>query len=409
MTNNDKSLRTQFPIFSGQNKQYPFAYLDSANTTQKPRVVVERMSQYMLQQNANVQRGAYHLSAQASEFFEESRQKVASFIGAASAREVIFTRGTTDSFNLLSSSFSETLEAGDTILVSVLEHHSNFVPWQLAAQRHGLKLVFAPISKDADIDEQALFALIEKERPKLVSLVHLSNAFGSHLDCRKIAQFAHDHGALLALDCAQSIAHQPIDVAQLGADFVAFSGHKLYGPTGIGVLWGREALLERLPPYQGGGGMIGLVSVEGTSWAALPQRLEAGTPAIAEVIGLGAAIDFVRSIGFEEIERREREIFDYAWEKLTALPRLTAYGPRHVGRKQSSIISFSVADIHPHDLATVLDSRNVQLRAGHHCAMPALHFLGLPATARISFALYSEREDIDQLVSGIEAAQEIFV
>jgi cysteine desulfurase/selenocysteine lyase len=408
MTNNDKSLRQHFPIFAGQNKHYPFAYLDSANTTQKPQIVVDRISQYMLQENANVQRGAYQLSAQASEFFEDARQKVATFIGATSTREVIFTRGTTDSFNLLSSSFAETLEAGDVVLVSVLEHHSNFVPWQLAAQRHGLKLVFAPITKDAEIDEQALFALIEKERPKLVSLIHISNAFGSSLDCAKIAQFAHDHGALLALDCAQSIAHQPIDVANLGADFIAFSGHKLYGPTGIGVLWGREALLERLPPYQGGGGMIGLVSIEGTSWAALPQRLEAGTPAIAEVIGLGAAIDFVNSIGFEEIERRERKIFEYAWEKLIAIPALTAYGPKHIGHTQSSIISFSVADLHPHDLATVLDSHNVQLRAGHHCAMPALHFLGLPATARISFALYSELEDVDQLVAGIEAAKEIF-
>jgi cysteine desulfurase/selenocysteine lyase len=401
-------IRDQFPIFSNHEGGQPLAYLDSAATTQKPRSVIQRMQQFYERENANVQRGAYQLSAHASELYEGAREKVARFLGARESAEVIFTRGTTDSFNLLSQTLGEGWGERDVVVVSTLEHHSNFVPWQLLGMRRGVQIKFAPITPSAEIDIEKLIALIRQHRPRLVTLTHLSNAFGSLLDVSKVVSAAREFGALVALDCAQSVAHMPIQVQALGVDFIAFSGHKLYGPTGIGVLWGKRAILDSLPPYQGGGGMIGWVSTEGTTWAAVPNRFEAGTPPIAESVGLSAAIDFLTGIGFQQIEAHEAEIFDYAFDRLRRLEGVTLYGPALEGRPQRSIIGFSVAGVHPHDLATILDQKNVQIRAGHHCAMPALSALGLPATARLSLGVYSQQSDIDQLIEGIKDAQAIF-
>ncbi len=401
------AIRKEFPVFEGDSAQR-LGYLDSAASAQKPRQVIDRMSEFMSHEYANIARGAYQLSAHASEAYEGTREKVARFIGAPDSAEVIFTRGTTESLNLVSASLAETLNGGDGIVLSLLEHHSNIVPWQLAEARRGLKVYFSPLTAHAGLDYGKLYELIERVKPRVVSITHLSNAFGTPVRISEVAAVAHRAGAVLVVDCAQSIVHQRINVAQLGADFIAFSGHKLYGPSGVGVLWGRRELLEKLPPYQGGGGMIGYVSTEGTTWAALPQRFEAGTPAIAEVVGLGAAIDFVNSIGADRIAAHEAEMFDYAWNTLKKIPGVTLYGPRNAGEQQLSIISFSVDGIHPHDLATVLDQHQVQIRAGHHCAMPALSALGLPATARISFGVYSQPQDIDQLAAGVKAAQKLF-
>lgn len=401
------SIRDQFPAFASAPDGKRLAYLDSAASAQKPQSVIDRMAQFSGTEYANVARGAYQLSAHASVLFEAVREKVAAFVGARSAREVVFTRGTTESLNLISSSLAETLAPGDVVLLTELEHHSNIVPWQLAAKRHGLSLHFAPLTPEANLDYDRLFDLIARHQPKVVSVTHLSNAFGTVVDVAAIAAAVHKAGGILVVDCAQSIAHLPVDVAALGADAIAFSGHKLYGPTGIGVLWAREELLQKLPPYHGGGGMISQVTVSGSSWAEIPYRFEAGTPPIVEAIGLGVALDFVSDIGFEALSRHERELFGFAWQELSAMSGVTLHGPHGTGAEQRSIISFSVEGVHPHDLATVLDQHRVQVRAGHHCAMPALSALGLPATARLSFAAYSELLDIEQLVTGIRAAQKL--
>jgi cysteine desulfurase/selenocysteine lyase len=384
------------------------AYLDTAASSQKPAVVIDRISRYLSHEHANIHRGAYALSARATESYEAVREKIAAFLNAPSPRCIVYTRGTTEAINLVAYSYGELIKPGESVLVSVLEHHSNIVPWQLLAKRRGVKLEFFDIHPDASLNLEDFEAKLKALRPRLVSVTQLSNAFGSVTPLNQIIALAKAHGCKVLVDAAQSISHMPIDVQNLGADFLAFSGHKLYGPTGVGALYAREELLDEMPPFQGGGDMIRRVTVEGSEWADYPQKFEAGTPAIAEVIGLGAAIDFVMKVGLSAISKHEERLFEIAWKRMNGEAGVKTFGPATTGGAQASIIPFSVEGVHPHDMATIADTLNVQMRAGHHCAMPALKRLGLQATARVSFGAYSVEQDIDALIEAIRTARKIF-
>ncbi len=401
------STREDFPILKRMIHGSPIVYLDSAATTQKPEAVINALVDYYHQTNANVHRGLYALAAQATDKYEGARAKVAKFIGAAETEEIVFTRNTTESINLVAQSWgSRNLKSGDEILVSEMEHHSNLVPWFLLAKRTGAVVRHIPILDDGTLD---LSKWNERftNRARLVALTHVSNVLGTINPIAEIAERVHKHGALLLVDGAQGVPHMPVNVATLGADFVAFSAHKMLGPTGVGVLWGRRELLESMDPFLGGGDMIRTVSMTDATWNDSPWKFEAGTPNIADVIGFGAAIDYLESIGMNEVRRHEIELTEYALEKMHAVDELEIHGPAD-SLVRAGVISFNHSDIHPHDLSTYLDRKGVAIRAGHHCAQPLMERLGQNATARASFYIYNNREDIDTLIDALQSAGRFF-
>lgn len=408
-----EKLREQFPIFAHQRalRGMPLSYLDTAASSQKPQRIINRISNYLATEHANIHRGAYTLSAGATDLYEAARATVKGYINASQCESIIFTKGATEAINLIASSYGELLHKGNTVLCTILEHHSNIVPWQLLAARRGTKVAFADIADDGTLDLAALRKQIQLIKPKLLAVTSLANALGTLVPLEEVIEIAHEHGVLVMVDACQSIAHMPVDVQKLGCDFLVFSGHKLYGPTGIGVLYGKKDLLEKMPPYQGGGDMIASVSVTGSTWAELPQKFEAGTPPIAEAIGLSEAIRFVESLGRPAIAAYEQTVLHYGYEALRQEPGVTIYGPINnptaAPRAHASLLSFDVKGIHPHDLASIADSCNVQIRAGHHCAMPLLERLGLAGTARASVGVYSAPADFDALVHAIRKAKRV--
>lgn len=400
-----QKIRKDFPILERTVYGKPLIYLDNAATTQKPRCVVEALTEEYYSVNANVHRGVHFLSQQATELHEASRETVRRFLNARSVREIIFTRGTTESINLLASSFGEAfLQEGDEVILSQMEHHSNIVPWQLLEQRKGIRLRIIPITESGELQMDVFRSLINT-RTKLVSVTHVSNVLGTVNPVKEIITEAHLHDVPVLIDGAQSTPHLSVDVQELDADFYAFSGHKLYGPTGVGVLYGKEEWLEKLPPYQGGGEMIQHVSFEGTTFNELPFKFEAGTPDYIGTTGLARAIDYITSIGIDTIALYEHELTAYATERLQAIPNLRIYG---TAPGKSSVISFLVGHIHPFDMGTLLDRLGIAVRTGHHCAQPLMDFYGIPGTVRASLAFYNTREEIDILTEGIERVRTMF-
>lgn len=381
-----------------------WAYLDTAATAQKPRPVIDAIQRGYAETYATVHRGVYQRSAEMTLAFEAARRRVAGFIGASTPNEIVFVRGATEGINLVAQSWGgSNIQPGDRIMLSRLEHHSNIVPWQLIAQRTGAEIDVAPLTADGRIDLDAMAAMLTP-RHKLVALAHVSNVLGSVLDARRAADLAHSVGALLLLDGCQAVPRMPVDVAELGCDFYLFSGHKLYGPTGIGVFWGRAELLEAMPPWQGGGAMIDRVSFEGTTFAPPPARFEAGTPHVVGVLGLHAAIDYVEEIGLDAIAAHEAALVREARDALGTLNSIRLFGPDD----SAGIVSFAMEGVHPHDIGTILDEGQVAIRAGHHCAQPLMDHLGVPATARASFGVYNGPKDIEALVRGLERVTRIF-
>ncbi|HEX8274096.1 MAG TPA: cysteine desulfurase [Longimicrobiaceae bacterium] len=400
-------VRAEFPILDQEVNGHPLVYLDNAASTQKPRAVIDAVAGHYLRDNANVHRGLHELSNRSTEAYEDARVRVARFFGVADAAELIWTRGTTEALNLVAWAWgTANLKAGDEILLSVLEHHSNLVPWQLLAGRTGARLRFLDIDDQGRLELSALDDLLT-ERTRLVSVGHVSNALGTVNPVREIADRARAVGALTVVDGAQSAPHLPVDVPSLGADFYAFSGHKMCGPTGMGGLWGRREVLEAMPPFLGGGDMIDVVELEGSTWAPLPNKFEAGTPHVAGAVGMGAAVDFLAGVGREAILAHERALLAYALERMAGVPDLRVYGPRDLAER-SGVVSFTLADVHPHDLATILDARGVAIRAGHHCAQPLMRRLGVSSTARASFYLYNTTADVDRLIDALHHARALF-
>ncbi len=389
------------PLPSGKR----LAYLDNAATTQKPRAVIDAGSEFYCSANANIHRGVHWLSQRATDLYEAGRERVRGFLNAPRADEIVFTRGTTEAINLVAQSWGRAnLSAGDEILVTGMEHHSNIVPWQMLAAQVGARVRVVPVTETGEVDLQA-FAELLGPRSRLLAVAHVSNALGTVNPVAAMARLAHDVGALVMVDGAQAVAHQAVDVQALGCDFYALSGHKVYGPTGIGALYVRREILEAMPPWQGGGDMIRTVSFEGSTWADAPQRFEAGTPDIAGVVGLAAAIDYVTGVGLDRIAAHEHELLRLANQALGGLPGIRLVG---TAADKSAIVSFLVDGIHPHDLGTILDSEGVAIRAGHHCAMPLMTRFGIPGTARASFALYNRPEDVAALADAIARAQALF-
>src|SRR5687768_13526210 len=395
------SVRSDFPILQTKVYGKPLVYLDNGATTQKPRAVIDAISRYYESQNANIHRGVYHLSQLATTLYEESREKVRRFINAADARECIFTRGTTEGINLVAACWGRNfLKAGDEVVVSAMEHHSNIVPWQIACDGVGAKLRVIPMNECGELQLDSLREFLAGGKVRLISVVHLSNSLGTINDVKTIAKLAHEHDALVVVDAAQWVAHYPTDVQDLGVDVYAFSGHKLYGPTGIGVLWGRRELLEKMPPYQGGGDMIESVRFEKTTYAELPNKFEAGTPDIAGVVGMAAAIDYVIAIGFDAIVPYEDELTRYLTEHVSAVPGVRIIGT--AGRK-GGICSFVIEDppLAAHDVGVLLDLQGIAVRTGHHCCMPVMERFKVPATVRASLAVYNTEQDVDRLVAAL--------
>lgn len=402
-----EQIRQDFPILARQVHGKPLVYLDSGASSQKPEAVLNAMDHYYRTYNANVHRGAYALSEEATAAQEKARVKVARFIHARQSKQVIFTRNTTESINLIAYSWgSANIQSGDLIVLTEMEHHSNLVPWQLLAQRTGARLEFVPVTDEGELRLDVYTELLRQE-PKLVALTHMSNVLGTINPVKEIIAQAHEAGALVLLDGAQSVPHLPIDVQDLDVDFLCFSAHKMLGPTGIGALYGKKALLEAMPPFMGGGDMIRTVSLRQSTWNDLPWKFEGGTPAIAEAIGFGAAVDYLNTLGMEAVHQHEQEITAYALEQLQTIPGLHIFGPSV--EKRGGVISFTLGEIHPHDLATILDQEaGVAIRAGHHCAQPLMERYDVPATARASFYIYTTQNDIDILVQGLHKAQQIF-
>jgi len=400
-------IRKDFPILSRQVHGKPLVYLDSTASSQKPSTVIEAMSTYYETTHANVHRGVYEISEEATARMEKARVKVARFINVRQSKQIIFTRNTTESINLVAYSWgNKNISAGDLIVLTEMEHHSNLIPWQLLAQRTGARLEFVPISTDGLLDLDVYEQLL-RQQPKLVAFTHMSNVLGTINPVQQMTAQAHSAGAIVLLDAAQSVPHMPVDVQAVDVDFLCFSAHKMLGPTGIGVLYGKRGILEDMPPFMGGGEMIRKVGLRESTWNDLPWKFEAGTPAIAEAIGLGAAVDYLNELGMENVRWHEQEITTYAMTQLQAVPGLTIYGP--AASERGGVISFTLGDIHPHDLASILDQEvGVAIRAGHHCAQPLVERLGLAATARASFYVYTLPEDIDVLVQGLHKALQIF-
>jgi len=395
------AIRKDFPIF-----ETGIAYLDSANTSQRPKQVTGAMLDYFEKFNSNIHRAAYRIAEEATVRYEATREKVRAFINAASTKEIIYTRGTTEAINLVAYSWGrKNIRSGDLIVLTILDHHSNIVPWQILAAEKDAKIEYVDIDERGELRQDQLAALLARG-PKLVAFNLVSNALGTINPARDMVAAAKKAGATVLVDGAQSTPHQPVDVRALGCDFYAFSGHKMLGPTGAGILYGRRELLEAMDPFMAGGDMIKAVRVEGTTYHDLPWKFEAGTQAIAEVIGLGAAVDYLGGLGMDAVRAHELEITEYAYEALSDVEGLTVYGPPP--SRRAGVISFSLDGIHPHDLATIADRDQVCLRAGHHCAMPLMTRLGIPATARASFYVYTLKEEVERLVSSIREAQRIF-
>lgn len=398
-------IRRDFPILGREVYGKPLVYLDNAATTQKPQCVIDAISEAYCNVNANVHRGIHFLSQQATDMMEAARDKVRQFIGAGSTGEIIFTRGTTESMNLLASSFAQAfLKEGDEVIISGMEHHSNIVPWQIQAGRYGFKLKVIPVTDLGELDMDAFSAMLS-DKTKLVSITHVSNVLGTVNPVSEIISLVHSRGIPVAVDGAQSVPHIKVDVKELGADFYAFSGHKIYGPTGIGVLYGRKELLEKMPPYQGGGEMIKRVTFEKTTYNELPYKFEAGTPDYVGSIALATALDYVQAIGLDTIAQYENELCDYAISKLTQIP-----GMRIIGNSEhrSAVVSFLVGNIHPSDMGTLLDRLGIAVRTGHHCAEPLMDRMGIPGTVRASFSFYNTKAEIDTLSAGIERVKRMF-
>ena len=401
-----EAARADFPILSREVYGKPLAFLDTAASAQKPRAVIDRVRALYETGYANIHRGVYFLSQEATEAYEETRHAIARFINAPAAHECLFVRGATEGINLVAQSWGRTnLETGDVILLSELEHHSNIVPWQLLRDQTGIEIKPIPIHDDGSIDLEAYRKLLADNPVKLVAVLHISNAIGTVVPVREMARLAHDAGARILIDGCQAAPRTRVDVQDLGVDFYAFSGHKLYGPTGIGVLWGREELLEAMPPWQGGGDMIETVTFEKTTYNGLPHKFEAGTPNIAGGIGLKPALDYVGALGLEAIEAHEDTLLDYATERLQGLNSLKIVG---TAPNKAGIISFTIEGTHPHDVGTILDREGVAVRAGHHCCQPLMARFGVPATARASFGLYNTTDDVDALIRGIKKVLDIF-
>jgi cysteine desulfurase/selenocysteine lyase len=398
-------LREDFPILSQRVRGKPLVYLDNAATSQKPRTVIDAVARFYSAENANIHRGVHYLSERATVAYDAVRERVARFVNASSPREIVFTRGTTEGINLVAQSWGRsTLGPGDEILITGMEHHSNIVPWQLVAAQTGATVRAVPITDAGELDLDAFNRLLT-DRTRILAVVQLSNALGSINPVRWLVARARERGVVTLVDGAQSAPHLPVDVQALGCDFFAFSGHKVFGPTGVGVLYGRAELLDRMPPWQGGGDMIETVTLERSTWASPPARFEAGTPMIAEVIGLGAALEYVETVGRGAIGAWEEELLAYATERVGELDGVRLIG---TAREKASVLSFVVEGVHPHDVGAVLDDDGVAIRAGHHCAQPVMQRFGVPATARASFAFYNTRDEIDTLVRGIRRARTLF-
>lgn len=401
-----KKIRADFPVLDQIVNDEPLIYLDNAATTQKPQAVLDVLNHYYLQDNANVHRGVHTLAERATAEFEAARKKVQQFIHANSNKEIIFTKGTTDSLNIIAQSYGEFIQAGDEIVISKMEHHANLIPWQQLAKRKQAVLRYIPLAADGHLDVQAAKTIIN-EKTAIVALAQVSNVLGTVNPVKKIAQLAHQHQAIMVVDGAQAVAHMPVDVQDLDCDFYCFSGHKMCGPTGIGVLYGKQTLLEKMEPVAFGGEMIDFVDLYESTWTELPWKFEAGTPNIASAIGLGAAIDYLEKIGMQTIHEYEQAIVAELLPKLQQIDGLTIYGPQNPA-EHTAVIAFNLDHLHPHDVASALDMQGIAVRAGHHCAQPLIKELGCFATARASFYFYNTKEEADQLVAAILATKEFF-
>jgi cysteine desulfurase / selenocysteine lyase len=400
-----EKIRHDFPILKQRIHGKPLVYLDNGATSQKPQVVIDALNRYYKSENSNIHRGVHYLSERATASYEGAREKIRQFLNAESEREIVFVRGTTEAINLVAQSYGRTfLKAGDEIVISAMEHHSNIVPWQILCGQIGARLRIIPINHAGEfvLDE---YRRLLNENTKLVSLTHVSNALGSIVPVKEVVRLAHERGVPVLLDGAQAVPHFKVDVQDIGCDFYAFSGHKVFGPTGVGVLYGRSELLDAMPPYQGGGDMISLVTFEKTHYNVLPYKFEAGTPNIAGGIGLGAAIDYLNGFNWDEVCAHEHDLLSYATEALSAIETIRIIG---TAAEKAGVLSFVFDHIHAHDVGTILDQEGVAIRAGHHCAMPVMQRFGVPATARASFALYNNREDVDALVRGIHRVLKVF-
>ena len=407
MTLNVTEIRKDFPILNRTTRNGSrIIYLDSTATSQKPVQVIEAMNEYYRASNANIHRGVHTLAEEATAMYEGAREKIAKFINAASAREVIYTRNTTESINLVAYTWARAnLKAGDLVILTEMEHHSNLVPWHILQAERGVELEFIPVTEDGLLDLDAYKTLLERT-PKLVSFTHMSNVLGTINPADEIIRMAHEVGAIVLVDGAQSVPHLHVDVQSLDADFYAFSAHKMCGPTGIGALYGKTSLLEAMPPFLGGGDMIKEVKLRSFRPNTLPHKFEAGTPAIAEAVGFGAAVDYLTSIGMDDIAAHEHDITEYALERLEEIPGVKLFGPS--ADKKGGVASFTLDGVHPHDVAQILDEDGVAVRAGHHCAQPLHEKFGIPATSRASFYLYSTKEEVDMLVKGLYKVKEMF-
>lgn len=400
-----QKVRADFPILSSQVHGKPLVYLDNAATTQKPQAVIDAISHYYTYENANIHRGVHHLSQTATDSYEAARQTIQRFLNAAEQREIIFVRGATEGINLITQTYGRAnVGAGDEIVISAMEHHSNIVPWQILCEEKSAYLRVAPINDEGELLLDKFEALLNS-KTKLVAVAHISNALGTVNPIARIVEIAHNKGIPVLVDGAQAAPHLPVDVRALDCDFYAFSGHKIYGPTGIGVLYGKRALLEAMPPYQGGGDMIRSVTFEKTIYNQLPYKFEAGTPHIAGVVGLGAALDYLSGLGLKAALAHEQDLLEYGTKALEAIPGLRLVG---TAKEKAGVLSFVMENIHPHDIGTILDQQGIAIRTGHHCAQPVMQRFGIPATARASLAIYNTRSDIDALVAGIHKLKEVF-
>ncbi len=399
------AVRRDFPILEREVHGRPLVYLDNAATSQKPRAVIDAITSYYVDHNANVHRGVHTLSVRATELYEGAREKTRAFVNASAAAEIVFVRGTTEAINLVASGWGQTrVRSGDEVVISAMEHHSNIVPWQLLCQRTGAKLRVIPMERTGDLRLDEYRALLN-ERTRIVAIPHVSNSLGTVNPVAEMIAIAHERDIPVLIDGAQAVPHFRVDVRALGADFYAFSGHKMFGPTGAGVLYARRELLESLPPYQGGGDMIASVTFEKTTYNVLPHRFEAGTPDIAAAVGLGAAIDYLEALGLDAIESYEGELVAYAVEKLASTPGVTLVG---TPKQRVAVVSFTIDGVHPHDAGMILDHEGIAIRAGHHCTQPVMDFYGLPATNRASFAFYNTHAEVDRMIAAIGKVREVF-
>jgi cysteine desulfurase/selenocysteine lyase len=402
---NIEQLRREFPALHQEVNKRPLVYFDNAATTQKPKAVIERLAQYYNSENSNIHRGAHYLSSKATEAYEEARKTVQMFINAAYSHEIIFTRGTTEAINLVATSFGKKfLKKGDEVIISAMEHHSNIVPWQMACEEHGAVLKVIPMDKQGVLDIDAYKKLLNA-KTRIVAVMHVSNALGTINPVKEMINLAHEKDIPVLIDGAQALSHMKVDVQQLNADFYCFSGHKIYGPMGVGVLYGREEWLNQLPPYQGGGEMIKEVTFEKTTYNELPFKFEAGTPNVGDVLGMEAAIRFLSYLRFDEIAGHENELLEYGTQRLAELDNIRFIG---TAPQKTSVISFIFNDIHPYDTGTILDKLGIAVRTGHHCAQPVMDFFEVPGTVRVSFGVYNSKQEIDKLIEGLKTVREMF-